>query len=76
MNARERRLRRLVEQAHDAFRFFERQGPQQHGVDDAEHRGVRAKSERKHANHREGERRSAGENPDAVSDVSNQCAKH
>ena len=42
-------LRRHVKQPDEPIGLLERQRPQQHGVDDAEDRGVGADAEREHA---------------------------
>jgi hypothetical protein len=58
-----------MEQTDEPIRFLEGQRPEQHGIHDAEERGVRADAEGQHANHRQGKCGGAEQNPERVSKV-------
>ncbi len=66
---RERALWRQVEQPHEAIRLRVRQRAQQHGVDDAEDRGVDADAEREDDDDCDGERRRVRQRSEGVAHV-------
>jgi hypothetical protein len=63
-----------VEDPHEPVRLVERQRAQQHGIDDAEDRRVRADAEGKDGDDRERERRRAQQNPEAIAEVGDERA--
>ena len=67
-------LRRHVEQPDERAGITERQGPQQHRIDDAEDRRVGADAEREDADHREGERTGAEQDASGISKIGDKSA--